>query len=362
MAVFEGMDTQIIKAVVEGNVGHLQVQSSHYHQASSPQQPEKLDQSLISQLQNPVVAAYSDELVLKGFISAPEGQQSLDVIGVDLQKHYHTFALMDKKSYLSIAKEGVLIGKALAQKFSYELGDQLMINFQNAQGDLQSELFTIKGIFHKNGLSFEKNHLYLTKKNWLKIYGIDHDAQLFNRIAILLKSRFHKLKLSDKFLQRSWREINPEMAVVLDFHSGMIRFFMLIIAITVLMTVLNPVSILWQERFNEFKMLNTIGVNKKTFWRLGLTEGFIVSLIASFFSFSLLSALLFYQSKSGLNFSKLNAGNTIERAGIQLPRYVYPLMEWEVFYAIVLLVIFVVMTSYAYGIYGLIKKIEKEMK
>lgn len=89
----------------------------------------------------------------------------------------------------------------------------------------------------------------------------------------LSEGEFLQKEITDPKVEvKTWKNLNPEMAVVLEFHDGMIRFFFLIIAITITMTILTPVQMLWQERLKELKMLNILGVSDSKFWKIGIFE------------------------------------------------------------------------------------------
>src|SRR5690606_29034580 len=98
---------------------------------------------------------------------------------------------------------------------------------------------------------------------------------------------------------KSWKDLNPEMSVVLEFHDGMIKFFFLIIGVTILMTILTPVRMLWQERYKELKMMSVLGISKNKFWKIGLFEVVQMIIFSSLFSTALLVFIIGIQSHTG---------------------------------------------------------------
>jgi ABC-type lipoprotein release transport system permease subunit len=159
---------------------------------------------------------------------------------------------------------------------------------------------------------------------------------------------------------KSWKQLNPEMAVVLEFHDGMIKFFFLIIAVTIMMTILTPVRMLWQERFKEIKMMNIVGVSTRVIWKLGFNEVVIMIGLSGFFSSLFLGTIIGYQSYNGVDFRFLNDGIAIERAGIKLPGIIYPLLTLNQIIITFLFVIFVLGISYIWSIHRTIRRLEIE--
>src|SRR5690606_35771123 len=81
---------------------------------------------------------------------------------------------------------GVVIGQELAKLFKFQIGDQLVLNYQDQQGELRSELLNIQGIYHYNSQGFEKKFVYINQSTWQKLFlGNDTGNVLFNRITLL---------------------------------------------------------------------------------------------------------------------------------------------------------------------------------
>lgn len=365
VAFFDGMNHQIEKAVVNTNTGFYQIQDKKY--AFSTDSSEPLAMSSYINLMTPPVKGYSPELVLDGNISTPEGATGLAVIGIHPplhQKFLPIYKNIKAGDFLTENDEAaVVIGRELAELFKFSVGDQIVLNYQDVKGELRSELLLIKGIYSYSSKSFEKRFIYLNQKTWQTLF-LNEDRQdiLFNRLSIMtpdLESGQPLLNLKDPKVEvKTWKNLNPEMAVVLEFHDGMIRFFFLIIAITITMTILTPVQMLWQERLKELKMLNILGVSNSKFWKIGLFEVTQMILCSSILSSFFLILIIGIQAYTGIDFGFLNEGVSIERAGIKLPVVIYPqltLMQILITFAFVIVVLSV---SYLWSIYRTLKKLE----
>src|SRR5690606_39003028 len=294
------------------------------------------------------------------------------VLGIDPELHMNLIPLysnLDDGEYLTDEDEdSILIGKELAKNFKFHVGDQIVLNYQDKDGALRSELLTIKGIYHYNGLSFEKRFVYINQKTWQKFFLNEvQENILFNRITLITPSLEKEKALTPiaedyDLTLKSWKDLNPEMAVVLEFHDGMIKFFFLIIAVTITMTILTPVRMLWQERFKEIKMLNIIGVKNSKFWKIGIYETSIMVFLSFILSSILLVTILGYQSLNGIDFGFLNEGGaSIERAGIKIPGIIYPLFSVNQLAITFSFVIFVISVSYIWSIYRTLRKLESTL-
>lgn len=370
VAFFDGLNSQIEKAVVNTNTGFFQVQDPLYYQSTDSSSPREYGQDISNLFVDSKILAKSPELVLDGNISTPEGAMGLLVLGVEPELHKRLMPIYKKivkGNFLEKNDEfSIIIGQALAKIFKLKVGDQLVLNYQDKIGELRSEILNVKGIYHYNSNGFEKRYVYINQKSWQKLF-LNHDTGkiLFNRITINTKDLLAEplissaIKPTDLKL-KSWKNLNPEMAVVLEFHDGMIRFFFIIIGLTITMTILTPVRMLWQERLKELKMMSTIGVSLSKFWKIGLYEVLLMTGLSGIFSSLMLILIIGTQSARGIDFRFLSDGVSIERAGIKLPGIIYPQLSKEQLLITFLFVTLVLSISYIYSIYSTLKKLKEE--
>ena len=366
VAFFDGFNHQIEKAVVNTNTGYFQIQESTYAKSTDASTP--LEFSKYSHLMTSPIKSYSPELVLDGNISTPEGATGLTVIGIHPPYHNH-FLPIHKRfvsgSFIEVEDESAVnIGAELAKLFKFNVGDQIVLNYQDVNGELRSELLRIKGIYKYNSRGFEKRFVYINQKTWQKLFLNENKNKiLFNRIPLIVDGLEDGKVISQRIVRpglemKSWKNLNPEMAVVLEFHDGMIKFFFIIIAITITMTILTPVQMMWQERLKEIRMLNILGVTRDKFWKIGVFEVIQMILVSGFFSSLLLTIIIGIQAQTGIDFRFINDGISIERAGIKLPGIIYPKLTAEQIIITFAFIIIVLSISYIWSIYRTLKKLE----
>jgi putative ABC transport system permease protein len=369
VAFFDGLNFQIEEAVVNTNTGYYQVQEFNYSKSTESSTPLEFDQ-YEKHFTSPIVS-YSPELVLDGNISTPEGSTGLVVIGIHPPLHTSFLPVnsnIEAGEFITADDDGpIIIGRELATLFNFKVGDQIVLNFQDVNGELRSELLPIKGIYHYNSKGFEKHFVYISQKTWQRIFfKKEMEKLLFNRIPIMtdglgnesiIRNRFNDSEVQIK----TWKNLNPEMAVVLEFHDGMIRFFFVIIGITITMTILTPVQMMWQERLKELRMLNVLGVSSKKFWKIGIFEVIQMIISSGLFSSILLVIIIGIQSHTGVDFGFLNEGVSIERAGIKLPNIIFPQLTIQQVLITFLFVVFVLSISYVWSMYRTLKKLEVEL-
>jgi ABC-type lipoprotein release transport system permease subunit len=369
VAFFDGLNHQIELAVVNGNVGYWQLQEKSFSSSTDPLNPRDWTAELQDSLKHKKILGYSPELVLDGYISDPQQSASLQVIGVDYALHAATLNIKDHivdGKWPTNNDHGIVIGREIAEKFQYQINDQIVINFQDANGELRSELVPILAIFRINGRSFEKRFAYTSNQLVGKLlFNKTYSDLKFHRILIMSKDLESPAKYLKEIQQKndlslqSWKELNPEMGVVIEFHEGLIKLFLIIIGITVTVTILTPVSMLWQERLNEIKMMNTIGIPNWKIWRMGLYEAVSMAVISGTVASMILAIIIGIQSKTGLDFRGLSEGEVMERAGIQLPEIIYPHLLIKQLVVTYLFVIIILLLSYILAVRSVTKKAQE---
>lgn len=369
LAFFDGVNRQIERSVVNTNIGYFQYQEKEFSRTTDPSHPLPYDFDISSTLEGEETQP-SPELVLDGNITAPEGSAALLVLGVVPELHQKFLEVgsnLIEGEFLSTDDENaIVIGEALAKEFKYRVGDDFVLNYQDQQGQLRSELVKVKGIFNFSSHSFEKRYAYVNQATWQKLYlGEDSGKILFNRVSLMApglewKDVLESRLSNEELVLKSWRDLNPEMSVVMDFNDGMIRMFFLIIGITVLMTILTPVQMLWQERFKELRMLNTLGVSNSRFWKIGFFEVIHMIFYSGIISSLILVIVIGIQSKTGVVFDYGKEGINIERAGIQLTGVVYPVLSLSQISVTFVFIIFVLVVSYVWSIHRTLGKLESE--
>lgn len=366
VAFFDGFNHQIEKAVVNTNTGYFQIQETNYSHSTDASTP--LEFSKYSGFIKPPINSFSPELIFDGNISTPEGATGLTVIGIHPPYHKEFLPLHNKiisGNFIETEEEGkIFIGEELAKLFKFKTGDQIVLNYQDINGDLRAELLQVKGIYRYSSKGFEKKFVYINQKTWQKLFlNEDKHKILFNRIPIMTDGLEDGPVISQRLKNstleiKSWKNLNPEMSVVLEFHDGMIKFFFIIIAITITMTILTPVQMMWQERLKELRMLNTIGVTSNKFWKIGIFEVIQMIFVSGFFSSLLLVIIIGIQARTGIDFRFLNDGISIERAGIKLPGIIYPKLTLQQITITFTFIIIVLSISYVWSVYRTLKKLE----
>ncbi len=369
LAFFDGMNAQIEQAVVNTNTGFYQLQEKAFSRTTDPGHPMEFTESLRLKFEKENIKSLSPELFVDANVSTPEGNAGIALLGIVPAFHRNflpvSSSMISGEFLRSDDENGIVIGKELADIFKWRPGDQMVVNYQDVNGELRSEIVIVRGIFNYSSSSFEKRFAYVTQKTLQKLFLNDYTGRiLFHRVPFMTKGLAGKDQLKSAFSDnkmalKTWKDLNPEMSVVIEFNDGMVRFFFIIIALTITMTILTPIQMLWQERLSELRMMNILGVVKKRFWKIGFFEVIQMIILSGAASSIILFVILSIQMKTGVDFRYSQQGLNIERAGIKLNSVVYPLFYPGQILVTFGFIIFVMLLSYTWGIHRTLQKLEK---
>lgn len=353
MAFFEGMNYQITQAVQESNIGSFQLLSPRFYSDHDIYNTFTLEDIDHNSFQND----FSPEFLIEGTVNSIYGNSKAVLIGIIPSMHNKLFDVKSQiiiGDYQSIDKKKILVGKAFAKRNSLNIDDQALFYFQTNDGQLHSESLTVGGVFDYNGKAFEEKFIYIHHDYLQKLF-LGANKNSFHRLVF--KSPPPYPKNYQPLVLKTWKDLNPEMNVVTTFHKGIVNFILWVTALAVYMIILTPISILWNERIGEIKLLKTIGMTRSQIWILSMSEALILSFIAIAISLILTSLLIAYSAKIGVDFSYLIQGKELHRAGIDLPTNVFPKFHYTQYLYSISYIFIAIIMSYAFSTKGVTKKL-----
>lgn len=325
-SLFEGKNHQIRKNIIETETGHFQVIDRNFYQKYDPLSPLEMTDEIWK-----AVAGYkfTPELILKTTILHPEGASELTLLGIYPLTHEEIFGLASyvEGKWPLVTGPEVVIGENFALKMKLDIGDQLVITYQDRNAGIQNESLTIVGIFHNYGQGFERTHAYVSKtfiQNLLKLPG----ESPFHRLIVHAPSADIKPAKHKSFFIRTWDQLHPELTVMMQFHNGVTSALIIFMLVIAYVSIITPVNVLWDERKSEVNLLQTLGSSSKTLYLLAIFEAMVLTFFALILSLIIWGAIHYISSKHGLDFSLIGE-RTVIRGGILISSIVYPVISWK---------------------------------
>ncbi len=319
-AIFEGKNAGLARAIISTHVGDYQLLAKGFHEGKTPHQVESLTASLKETLRK---YDYSPELLIDTSVLHPNGATGLKLLGVDHDLHERVFPLRIRP----LKDLEIVIGKRFAQKLSLNVGDSFTVTYQDRHRAILTEAFVVSGIFHGFGPAFEEEHAFVSKRFLQRLMGLT-ESDPFHRIIIRTDAKALPPASSvamDHLLLFDWRDLHPELSVLMSFNDGLMNFLLICMFLVALVSITTPVNILWEERGPELRTLFILGSTRSVLLKIGLFEALIVTLSSLCFTFVLFVPVYSLARYYGIDFTYLGEGRMI-KDGIELSPIVYPVL------------------------------------
>lgn len=279
-----------IRHVVELYSGYFQVQFPGYQNNPVLQKSFRLSDTLRSLLQDqPEIVAASPRVVGDGLVSFRENSQGTMILGVDprleakvsnLSAHVADGSFLPRDSM-----DCIVVGNKLMENLHAHIGDTIVILAQGFDGSMGNLKFRIVGTI-KLGFSDLDRSLVLMNleaaQDLLVMYGRVnliavklHDLEEIEDVQQHLSGGLGKMGL----VALSWTEVMPdlEQSITMDNVSGILTLgiLVLVVAFGITNTVLMSVT----ERFREFGIVLSIGMQQQKLVALVFIETIIILVV-----------------------------------------------------------------------------------
>ena len=312
VAFYEGIIQQRNRSAIDNELSHIQI----HHPAFRDEQDLRFDlqpkDSLISLLkQLPAVSQWSQRIVANGMVSTSSGSSGARINGVDPAAEAAMTGLSakvkDGQWFSGEGRNEVLIGEALAQKLRLTIGKKLVITLTDRTGEISSGAFRIRGIFRTASQPFDETNLYIRRTDADRLGAMEgrvvevavrlHQDVETDAIAGMINQRYPELEV------KTWRELSPEMELLVITTGQTIYIFMGIIMLALAFGIINTMLMAILERTREIGMLLALGMARMRIFRMILMETLLLVLAGA--PAGMIPAILtvMYTRKNGIDLS-----------------------------------------------------------
>ena len=334
-SVIQGEMGSAFEASILLQTGHIQVRAATYDENKSSLKWQDLvqnpDQIATQIAAIPQVKAATPRLFASGFLSTGNESASARIYGIDPQSAANDPYRegMISGNYLTADdSEGLLIGKPVADKLHLKAGDQVNLSVNTANGTVDEQTFTVRGIYTTGTYGFDSSTIFLplvkaqvitqTENHASTVFVLLKDTSYTDIVANALKGSGLKVL--------TWKDLN---SLILDWETmaqSYISIFYLIVLAIAASVIINTLIMSVYERTREIGILSAIGMRSGRIMALFLAEssllavgGVLMGLVLGWLATYLFNIHGFYIGNMGLTgmlvtdtiFAKLTLNDTI---------------------------------------------------
>lgn len=229
-------------------------------------------------------------------------EPALERTTFDLAQH------LEEGRFLSeTTQRGVVLGQKLARSLQAQIGSEIVVVVQAADGSLGNDLYTVTGILKAAGDSIDRNAALIRAADFVELFVSGeriHEVALNSRGMVSLERLTALLSTAAPEEEvKSWRQLMPEVSDMVNLFDAFIWIFGLIFLLAAGMGVMNTMLMATYERIREFGILKAIGATPWRIIRDVAAEALVLATLGTVLGTILGLAGSYYLQEVGLDLS-----------------------------------------------------------
>lgn len=287
-SVVAGEMGSALESAINLQTGHIQIRTATYDENKSSLKWEDLvanpDEIATKIGALSQVKAATPRLYASGFLSSGTQSAGAKITGIDplsLASDPYREGIISG-SYLSPDdRDAVLIGKPMAEKLKLKVGDNVGLSLNTADGNVQDQIFTVKGIYTTGTYGFDSGTVFLPLA---KAQAMTQTEDHASTVYVLLKdtsmtdSVVPALSVPSNLKVKTWKDLNALFVEYEAFAQSYIAIFYLIILAISASVIINTLIMSVYERTREIGILSAIGMRGSRIMMLFLAESSMLAI------------------------------------------------------------------------------------
>src|SRR3990170_1852994 len=177
-------------------------------------------------------------------------------------------------------REGMLIGKPLAEKLGLKVGDSISLSVNTSNGDVDEQPFTIRGIYSTKTNGFDSAIVFLPLA---KAQAFTQAGNHASTVFVLLKDSSQTDAVvaalqNPNYQVLTWAKMNELIVQYEDLANSYMVFFYLIVLGISATVIINTLIMSVFERTREIGILAAIGMKGRRIMALFLAESTLLAI------------------------------------------------------------------------------------
>jgi len=254
-----------------------------------------------------VERSYGFGLISSGTKSA--GTQFWGINPESELQHFDFANHIDKGNFLTnTSLKKIVLGKKLASSIAADIGTELVVFVQGADGSLGNELFYVSGILKNMADNIDRGAAMILREDFDILFSTNN---LIHEIALNSKGRLESEEIQKLVSAKTtgvdvetWQQLMPTIALMTEKMIVFMRtLFSLIFGIAASLGVMNTMIMSTYDRMREFGIIRAIGTTPWRILKQVSLEAMLMTIIASIIGVVIGLSVALYFQKYGFDVS-----------------------------------------------------------
>lgn len=322
-SLMEGFVDSMEKNAVGVSVGEIQIHAEGYR--DDPDLYKRIENysALIKKLEGKGFRAVP-RLYGFGLAAAKNTSSGVMIEGVDLIREPLVTTLnlhiLEGAWFSGENPKEVVIGRKLARSLGVGIGDEVVIVGQAADGSMANDLFYVRGILKSVGEKIDLGGFLIYASAFRELMVLPHGT---HEMAVVRQGTETNLKdavktvskIASGYETKSWRELMPVLARMLDVSKASLLVMLFITYIAIGMVALNSMLMSVFERIREFGIMKAIGAEPFVIVKIIFTEAVVQVFAASVLAVAFGVPVSLYYETHGIDLTSLTGSSTLAGIG-----------------------------------------------
>lgn len=325
--------------ILDLEMGDVQIHASTYRESPSLHHRIESPGPILESLDDDGLHA-APRLLGSGLGAARDTSAGISLLGIDVERDAEVSTIsqhLAEGQWLDPQRPGeVVIGRHLARMLGVGLGDEIVVLSQAADGSTANDVYTVRGVLQGISDQVDRTGVFMVAAAFRELMVVPEGA---HRIIV----RGPKAELPDvarraraaapELDTKTWRELQPTLASMLDAGRGGIMAMFIIIYIAIAIVILNATLMAVFERTREFGVLKALGVGPGGVLQLIVLETAMQTALAIVVATTISIPANWYMSTHGIDLRGLSdlsvMGVTVDpiwRSHVTVDTYVRPVV------------------------------------
>jgi len=335
----------LIKGATSLDIGQVQVQSQAYIDKANlynsfPVSGAHLDE--VRKLEN--VGGAVARVHVYGLVGNEERSQVARITGVQPEDERRVTSVVDglqAGSWLSETPAGpgpreLVLGAALAKLLQVEVGDELVLFLQAADGSLGNELGKVIGVVKTGSTLIDRNTVFMHIDDVQYVAALDgqaHEVSIkvtdLSAIAEVSAAVAALVTVDGEqdpkrlLVSRTWEKVRPQMSKMVEMNSQSTGVLYCSIYLIAGLGILNAQRMSALERRREFGVLLAVGISPAKLWLSIVVETLVLTLLGAALGAALGATISEYHTVVGLDYSVFSSAENISFMGVSFSERTY---------------------------------------